>query len=268
MTDQPLHGLRLWVTRPSNQAAALITLLSNAGAEVLALPLLEIAPPLDSVPLADALERLSEFDIAVFVSPSALDAVMGRLHGQWPHHLAAAVMGPGSALKASTLGLPHIIAPTSQFDSDGLLQLPAMQSLAGKNLVLFQGDGGRETLPETLLARGARLTRVAAYRRLPPAFDHAYLQAQLAAGCAGVIISSSEAVQYLFDLGRGATLEQLQSLLYFAPHPRIITALHDQGARQTCLTAVGDSGITETIVNHFGSRQTGPNTAKNTHDAG
>lgn len=268
MTGQPLHGLRLWVTRPSNQAAPLIALLGNAGAEILPLPLLEIAPPLDPAPLADTLARLCEFDIAVFVSPSALDAVMGQLSGPWPQHLAAAVMGPGSALKARALGLPRIIAPNSQFDSDGLLQLPAMQALAGKNVVLFQGDGGRETLPQTLQARGARLTRVAAYRRLPPAFDHAYLQAQLAAGCDGVIISSSEAVQYLFDLGGGTTLEQLQSLLYFAPHPRIITALHDQGAWQTCLTAVGDSGITETIVNHFGPQQTGPNIAKKTHDAG
>lgn len=263
-----LQGLRLWVTRPRAQSAPLIAKLKHAGAEVLALPLLEIAPPSDPAPLEDILSRLETFDIAVFVSPSALDAVMNRLPHGWPAHLSVAVMGPGSAIKARALGLERIIAPTSQFDSAGLLQVPAMQDLSGRRIVLFRGDGGREELPQTLKERGAQLTLVCAYRRLPPRFDEAYLRTQLATGCDGVIISSSEAVQYLFGLAGDATRQQLQSLLYFAPHPRIVTALADEGAMRVELTAVGDAGITETILNHFGPSFPRAITAKKTHDAG
>ncbi len=263
-----LHGLRLWVTRPRNQSAPLIASLRSAGADIVALPLLEIAPPLDPAPLENTLAQLDTFDLAVFVSPSAFDAVLARLPDGWPAHLAAAVMGPGSALRAKTRGIAHIIAPTGQFDSAGLLQEPALQNLAGKRVVLFRGDGGRDELPQTLVQRGAALTIIAAYRRLPPSFNEAHLRAELAAGCDGIIVSSSEAVQYLFRLAGGATRQQLQSVLYFAPHPRIVAALSAEGATRIELTGVGDAGITETILNHFSPIKHRALTAKKKHDAG
>lgn len=264
----PLQGLRLWVTRPREQADGLIATLSAEGAEVLALPLLEIVPPRDPAPLEAALARLDNYDMAVFVSPSALDAVLSRLPAGWPETIPAAVMGPGSAQRARQQGLAKIIAPSSQFDSDGLLQLAEMQQLSGQRIVLFRGDGGRETLPETLRARGAELTIICAYHRQPPAFDADYLLTQLSAGCDGMIVSSSEAVHYLFDVGGGAARQELQSVLYFAPHPRIVAALNHAGAVHVALTAVGDTGITETILNHFSPNQHRAFTAKNTHDAG
>lgn len=263
-----LHGLRLWVTRPRNQSAPLIGNLHRAGAEVVALPLLEIAPPLDSAPLDQALAQLDTFDLAIFVSPSAFDAVLARLPDGWPAQLPAAVMGPGSALRARERGIARVIAPSGQFDSAGLLQEPALQQLAGQRVVLFRGDGGREELPQTLVERGAELTLIAAYRRLPPNFDEAHLHAELAIGCDGLIISSSEAVQHLFRLAGDATRQQLQSVLYFAPHPRIAAALKAEGATRIELTAVGDAGITETILNHFSPIADRALTAKKTHDAG
>ncbi len=250
----PLKGLRIWVTRPRKQSLKLLPLLTLAGAEVVALPLIEIAPPLDPAPLDEVLSRLDGFDLAVFVSPSALDSVMEQLSADWPAGLPVAVMGPGSAARARALGFARIIAPSRQFDSAGLLQEPEMQALAGKRVIIFRGDGGNEAFPATLIERGAELTLVSAYRRLPPALDEASLRAQLAAGCDGLIVSSSEAVQYLFNLAGDATRQQLQSVLYFAPHPRIVAALAAQGSTRSVLTAVGDAGIAETIINHFGQR--------------
>lgn len=263
-----LHGLRLWVTRPRNQSAALIAKLHSAGAQVVALPLLEIAPPLDPAPLENTLAQLDTFNLAVFVSPSALDAVLERLPAGWPAHLPAAVMGPGSAMRAKESGIAQIIAPNGQFDSAGLLQEPALRQLENKRVILFRGDGGRDDLPQTLVKRGAELVIIQAYRRLPPNFDEAHLRAELASGCDGMIVSSSEAVQYLFHLAGGNTRQQLQSILYFAPHPRIVAALNAQGAARIELTSVGDAGITETILNYFSSITHRALTAKKTHDAG
>ncbi|MBY0444834.1 MAG: uroporphyrinogen-III synthase, partial [Burkholderiales bacterium] len=120
-----LNGQRLWVTRPSQQAACLIGLLQAAGAEAVALPLLEIAPPDDPAPLLAALATLEQFDLAVFISPSALDAVFERLTQPWPASLAVAVVGPGSERRARELGVQLVISPASQFDSEGLLAEPA-----------------------------------------------------------------------------------------------------------------------------------------------
>lgn len=263
-----LKGLRLWVTRPRDQAAKLIAAIKSAGADVVALPLLEIAAPDDLQPLDAVLSNLLNFDLAVFVSPSAMDAVLQRMSQPWPADLPVALMGPGSVQRAQEYNIAKIISPNDQFDSAGLLQRPEMQNLCGKRVVLFRGDGGREDLPDTLRVRGAELTPIQAYRRLPPTFDEAFLRAELDGGCDGIAISSSEAVHYLFALAGGQTRQQLQSLLYFAPHPRIIEALAAEGAQRVVLTAVGDAGIAATIIQYFNPDNSRALTVKNTHDAG
>ncbi len=249
--NSPLSGRRIWVTRPRNQSAKLRNLLETAGAQAVMLPLLEIAPPLDSAPLQGALAHLGDYDLAVFVSPSALEKVFGSLLAPWPNSLPVAVMGPGSATLAEELGIPSILKPSYRFDSAGLLQEPALQHLTGKRIVLFRGESGREELPQTLINRGAQLDCISAYRRLPPAFDKDRLAAELAAGCDGIIISSSEAAQHLFCLAGDKTRQQLQSQLYFAPHVRIAETLAGLGATSVCQSTVGDAGIMAAITQYF-----------------
>lgn len=263
-----LSGLRLWVTRPRDQAAGLIAAIKSLGADVAALPLLEIAPPANFTPLDTALAQLEQFDLAIFVSPSAINAVCDRLSRSWPQSVPVAVMGPGSVQRAEECGMQNIISPDRQFDSAGLLQMPQLQAISGKKIVLFRGDGGREDLPQTLRERGADLTLIQAYRRLPPAFDEAHLRAELNAGCDGIVITSSEAVHYLFRLAGEQTRLQLQSHLYFAPHARIVAALTEEGAHHAVLTAVGDTGITATITQYFSPELVRALTTKKTHDAG
>lgn len=246
-----MKDLRLWVTRPAQQAAGLMGLLQEAGARAITLPLLEIAAPADPAPLASALAHLLQFDLAVFISPTALDAVFAQRTEAWPASLPVAVVGPGSERRARELGINQIICPARQFDSEGLLAEPAMQSLQGKKVVIFRGNGGRELLPRALQERGALLTLISAYQRQPPSLDPAGLDAELAAGCDGIIISSSEAAQYLFQLAGGLTLQQLQSCLYFVPHPRIAETLTALGAKQIELTEAGDRGILHGIRQHF-----------------
>ncbi|WP_028448371.1 uroporphyrinogen-III synthase [Chitinibacter tainanensis] len=249
-----LAGRRLWITRPAGQAAVLAQALAAAGADTLLWPLLEIVPPSDAAPLDAALRNLAQFQLAVFVSPSALDCVFERLqHLQlsWPAELPAAVVGPGSARRAQALGISTIISPAQQFDSEGLLAEPALQTLAGQAVVLFRGHGGRELLPVALAERGAQLHAISAYQRQGVRWPEAELLTQLAAGCDGVIVSSSEAAQHLFAIGGEATQHQLQSRQYFAPHPRIVAALQAHGAQRVELTAAGDLGITTSICQHF-----------------
>ncbi|QLG89232.1 uroporphyrinogen-III synthase [Chitinibacter bivalviorum] len=250
--DLPLHGLRLWVTRPAAQAADLSLALAEQGADVVAFPLLDIAPPLDPLPLQQALARLSDYDLAIFISPSAIEAVFAVMTEPWPNSLAAAVIGPGSAKRAAELGIQQLIYPASQFDSEGLLAMPQMQQLAGQRVVIFRGQGGRELLPHALTAAGAQVQLISAYQRLAPSWNASELLTQLAHGCDGLIVSSSEAAQHLFHLGGEQAQLKLQSVQYFAPHPRIISALQAKGALHTVLTDAGDLGITRSICQHFG----------------
>lgn len=249
--EAPLQGRRLWVTRPAAQAAALSGALSAQGAEVLQLPLLDIAPPTDVAPLTVALQQLASFELAIFISPSALDAVFAQLTAPWPATLPVAVVGPGSAKRAAELGVEQIICPPQQFDSEGLLAMPELQNLASKRIVIFRGQGGRDLLPSALTAAGAQLSLISCYQRLPPAWNASELLTQLTRGCDGLIISSSEAAQHLFHIGGELAQHRLQSVQYFAPHPRIVATLQALGAQQILLTDAGDAGITRSICQHF-----------------
>ncbi|WP_373973931.1 uroporphyrinogen-III synthase [Chitinibacter sp. SCUT-21] len=248
-----LHGVRLWVTRPAAQAAELSQALAAYGAQVLAFPLLEIAPPLDAAPLHAALAQLERYDLAIFISPSALDSVFAHLTTPWPGQLAVAVVGPGSAKRAAKLGVQTIICPTKQFDSEGLLAMPQMQNRAGQRMVIFRGQGGRDILPRALQSAGVNVELVSSYQRLAPQLNASELLTQLTHGCDGLIVSSSEAAQHLFTIGGELARHRLQSVQYFAPHPRIISALKALGAEKTALTEAGDLGITRSICQHFAS---------------
>lgn len=242
---------RIWVTRPTNQSARLLGLLAGAGLVPVALPLLEIAPPADPAPLREALANLARFDLAIFVSPSALEMTLAQLPSGWPDALPVAVIGPGSVRLAGSLGLRKLLSPPSQFDSEGLLALPELQQLAGQRIVIFRGSGGRDLLPDGLRARGAEVHLISAYSRKPPAFDAQRIAAELGQGCDGVIISSSEAAQHLFGLAGAELRRQLQSCLFFAPHPRIAQTLTELGAESVIETATGDDGILAAIIARF-----------------
>ncbi|MBE9608342.1 uroporphyrinogen-III synthase [Chitinilyticum piscinae] len=246
-----LAGRRIWVTRPAGQAAGLVGLLTARGANVFALPLLEIGPPDDPLPLQTALADLAAYDLAIAVSPSAVAAMLAALPGAWPATLALAVVGPGSLRAAHAADIRNLVYPQDQFDSEGLLAIPRMQSVAGQRILLLRGNGGRELLPDTLRARGAWVDVVQAYSRAAPALAASELLAELERGCAAMIVTSSEAAQHLFRLGGEAARQSLQSVLYCVPHPRIAEALAAEGARHILQSATGDAAMTDRLCHHF-----------------
>lgn len=250
MTASTLANRHFLITRPENQAERLATLLEDAGASALLAPMITITDTSLPAELEAVLARLGSYDIAVFISPTALDKVGAKL-AQWPENLPAAVIGSGSRERAEQMGVKHIISPPLRFDSEGLLAEADLQEISGKRIVLFRGNGGREILADTLAARGASVDIVESYRRLPPTMELAQLENLLAGPCDGVIVTSSECVHNLFALAGSALSARLCSMLFFASHPRIADAARQHGVSRVLLTAAGDAGIVATLVECF-----------------
>lgn len=244
----PLAGRTIVVTRPRAQAAPLAAAIAGLGGSPLLFPLLEISPAADPRPLADAVARLADYTLAVFISPNAVDHALPAIfaRGPWPAGLRPAAVGQGTVRALAAQGINGCVAPTERFDSEALLALPALaaEQVGGRRVAIFRGDGGRELLAETLRARGATVDCVTCYRRSGPATGSESLLAAWRAGRLDALtVSSSEGLRHLFDLLDGEGRDYLARTPLFVPHARIAESAAALGLHQIILTEAADEGL-------------------------
>ena len=251
----PLAGKGIVVTRPAQQSGRLTAALSAAGARAIVFPTIDILAPADAPALDAVIDRLDQFEFAVFVSPNAAREAMKAIVARraWPAAVKAATIGRGGERELARHGIVGVIAP-ERFDSEALLAMPAMQAVAGRRVVIFRGDGGRELLGETLRARGAVVEYAACYRRALPQVDAAALLAAWAGGkIDAVTVTSSEGLRNLCTLIGAAGRDYLKQTPVFVPHPRIEGAARDAGLAVVKLTAQGDDGLLAGLLEWFGA---------------
>ncbi len=248
MADRALAGLKIAVTRPRDQAAQLAQRIAQGGGVPLLFPLLEIEAAEITPALRVQISRLAQSNLAIFISPNAVQYGMAALRAAGvtlPPALKIATVGQGSAKALRELGIAAIIAPAERFDSEGLLALPELQDVAGWRVTIFRGNGGRELLGDTLAARGAAVEYVECYRRSKPPQDGAAL---LAAAPDAITVSSSEALGYLWQMLDEQAREILRGTPLFVPHARIAELAHQQGWQQVQPTAAGDDGLLAGLI--------------------
>jgi uroporphyrinogen-III synthase len=168
MTKTPLQGLRVMVTRPQPEGEALCRYINAAGGEAVYFPTIQIESLVVS---AQHIAALDEQDWLIFISPQAVyasSAVILSHWPVWPASIAVAAVGAGTAHALQARGLPVTVYPDEQWSSEGLLNLPAFLTPAGKKITLIRGEGGRTQLAETLTHRGALVSHLVVYRRHLP----------------------------------------------------------------------------------------------------
>ena len=235
-----LRGRTILVTRPREQAGRLARLIEEAGGRAHLFPAIEIA----DVPAPAALGKLHEFDLAIFVSPTAVAKAMQRVNS-WPRPLRVATVGSGTRREVEKYGISDVIAPSAGADSEALLALPELQQMAGRRVVILRGDGGRALLGDTLAARGARVEYATCYRRLAPeAPARPWQRGELAA----ITISSGQGLENLFDV---LDPQMLRSTPLFVPHPRIAEQARSLAARTVVLAGHTDEEMLEALMAYF-----------------
>lgn len=249
--NKPLQGRRILVTRPAAQSAALASLIAERGGEAICFPLLDIRPVDDWQPLDDAIVRLDRFALAIFISPNAVEFSLPRLLARrpWPACLQAAAIGPGTVSRLADFGITETIVPQGRYDSEALLALPPLQvgAIAGKQVLILRGNGGRELLAETLGARGATVECVACYRREPPSDSSMIVSLLRNNGLDALTLSSSEGLRNLLDMLDTGSRERLLALPVFVPHQRIVEEAKRHGLSRVMLTGPADAGLVESL---------------------
>lgn len=275
-----MKSTTLVVTRPSGQASALTEALQAAIAsiaashpeqgwqapQILALPLLTIVPKSDPNVAAAIRTTMQTADLAVFVSPNAIECTMRLLGDDWQsiaqRPIPIGVVGQSSyhALERHGIGR-EVNLPTpiwmpgnpAQWDSEGLWKeiQNRFPSWAGRRVVVFRGDGGREWLADQLQSVGAQVEAIAVYSRIPLSESSPQWEKVLNADTDSAlwILTSSEAVRHL-----GAVLKQqcrqdyLASASALCPHHNIARSAHEIGFGVVLECHSGDAALVSAAI--------------------
>jgi uroporphyrinogen-III synthase len=252
--------MRILVTRPAAQARAWVQELRERGvADAVALPLIGIGPPSDTVPLHAAWASLAQRSLVVFVSPNAVEQFFAQAPAGaalWPAATLAGSPGPGTTRELRAHGVPAeaIVEPAPdapQFDSEALWAQLATRDWQGRQALIVRGDGGREWLLDVLRGAGAEVEVIAAYRRVCPKLDAgelATLDAALAAPADHVwLFSSSEAIDRLAALRPNVDASAWRGACAIATHPRIAERARALGIASVHATRPGLDAIVACI---------------------
>lgn len=250
----PLQGRNIVITRPAGQMAHLADALIGLGAKPILFPVLAIFDVADPSALQDMAIRLDQFDLACFVSPNAVEKSLSAILARrsWPARLRVATVGKSSEMALAKFGITDVVAPQGRFDSEALLDLPELQDMNGKRVVIFRGDGGRELLGETLKQRGAQIEYIACYRRDRPEIDPAPLLKLWADNqLDAVTVTSSEGLRNLVDMVGKLGQTWLKKTPLFVPHQRIAGLARALGCHEVILTGPGDDGLVAGLLEYY-----------------
>ena len=255
MSAGRLVGRRIVVTRPAGQNERLAEMIRAEGGEPIVFPVLEILDLEDTRALVAAADRLDEYDLAVFISPNAVDKALNviRARREWPQRLRAATIGRASEKALARYGVTDVIAPSGRFDSEALLALPQLADVQGWRVVVFRGDGGRELLGDTLRSRGATVDYIECYRRVRPNADIEPLLKRWGRGeIDAVTVSSSEGLRNLYDMLGKLGQAWLKRTPLLAPHARIAENARALGCERVIETGPADEGLCAGLVAFLG----------------
>lgn len=250
--NNALNGARVLVTRPQQQADALCELIEQRGGIAVRLPTLAIvAQPVDAV-MQQTLEQLADYQWLIFVSRNAVDFALQANGGKiadLPNTKLAAV-GKATAKALAQAGIAVDLVPENDFNSEALLATPALQHVAEQRCLIVRGQGGRETLADSLRQRGATVDYLEVYRREIPAIDTRPVRQLLAdKQLDAVTVTSAEALNNLMQMLDEPSLDQMRQLPLVVVSERIKHIAQQLGFKNIAVTALpADAAILETLT--------------------
>jgi uroporphyrinogen III methyltransferase/synthase len=242
------------VTRPSEQAADLCRELEAFAIPSVAVPTVEI----DRSSTAENLDRMIEDGLAdaawlVITSPNGAAALAARLavgDRRLPPSTRLAAVGPATADALRAVGIVVHHVPDEYLTAaiaDGL------GDVEGQRVVLARADAATPQLRDALLAGGAHVTEVVAYRTVvgPPDSRDA-LNVVLHRDLAGVAFTSSSTVRGLLRLASHTGRQRARALPAFCIGPVTAdTARHSGFDVEVVAAEHTSAGLATAIANHL-----------------
>jgi uroporphyrinogen III methyltransferase/synthase len=168
----PLFGQRILVTRPSEQAGALVEPLRALGADTIELPAIAIENPETFEPLDKSIRNLRRYHWIIFTSANGVRRFLGRMATTGAdirsmNEAKLCAIGPATAAELHKYCLRVEIMP-KDYVAEDVVNALARKPLRGRRVLIPRASAARDVLPEALRKRGASVDVVAAYRSILP----------------------------------------------------------------------------------------------------
>lgn len=251
----PLKNKTILVTRPEELASSLLQRINLAGGTALHYPVIRINDVDEPETLSLIFNNLSSFDIAIFISPTAVKKTLDKIKSL-PDNLTLAVIGRSTETVLKKLGYQAQIMP-NDFNTESLLLHPALQQqqIVNKSVVIFRGVGGRELLGDVLAQRGGKVTYAETYKREKNLL--ASLTSDQLSTIDAITVSSNEGLQNLFDLTDDACKPLLTTLPLVVPGDRAQKLASDLGFTSIIQASnATDDACMQALIDEFSTKTT------------
>ncbi|AKC60726.1 uroporphyrinogen-III synthase [Blochmannia endosymbiont of Camponotus (Colobopsis) obliquus] len=196
--------MNILVTRPSPAGEELVFQLTSHGKKAWHLPLITCYPSKHLMSLTTKLNHLSAGDLLFTISQHAINYANSwlKISGTiWPSTLNYYSIGRSSGLLMNKLTGCFINFPKKNETSEELLQLPSLNHINGKRILILNSKNGRNILEKTLKKKGGQVDVCECYYRNPINYngeEQAHRIIKL--GINTLVITSGEMLQQLYYL--------------------------------------------------------------------
>jgi uroporphyrinogen III methyltransferase/synthase len=213
LSESPLSGRTIVITRARAQSSEFAAELERLGARVVSCPTIEIVEPESYALLDEAIENLYGYDWLVFTSVNGVDFFLRRLETRGHDaseldELRVCAIGEATAFRLREAQI-HVDVIPEHFKAEGAFSaieayVGGREGLDRLNFLIPRAAVARDYLPKALEEAGARVDVVPAYRTVrPQTSERGRVEALLAGGAVDCITftSSSTVVNFaqLFD---------------------------------------------------------------------
>jgi uroporphyrinogen III methyltransferase/synthase len=171
---RPLEGRRVLITRGVDKADRLPSLLEEAGAEVVRVPLIATERLVAASDVSRAVGRLAEGGVPgepppwlVLSSATGVALTVEAVGAARLKEVAIAVIGPATAAALRSRGIEAALVSSGQVEESLAAEL-VLTGIDGAPMLLVTAGGGRNVLAPLLTAAGARVEVLEAYRSVMP----------------------------------------------------------------------------------------------------
>ncbi|WP_281559160.1 uroporphyrinogen-III synthase [Thalassomonas sp. RHCl1] len=239
--------LRVLITRPQEKGRVLAQKLTQLGISARHQPLFSYQALADQYEIKQSL-ALSADPILIFVSVAAVNYAHLSYPLQHWQHAGVIAVGAATEKALQQYGLDQVICP-QEHNSEGMLALPELADVSGRQIIIVRGNGGRELMAQTLRQRGAKVNYLESYQRIWLSLPRDIPQQWQAEQVNCIVITSNALLERIIELL--APLDEFwqKTCLYVVASERIAAKAKALGL-QRVINACGadDQAITGTLL--------------------